>query len=81
MNTDKIQLKEGQTYNGITQEYFNTAFSKKIKGRKMYIERIFTRLGSDQRSFTCIFLPNTKRQKPFEHTFLEFEHLQILILE
>jgi hypothetical protein len=82
MNQSKIiKLSEGKIYPGIDHTYFgSSALAKKIKGRKMIIERIYTRMGATARSFNCTFLPTTTRQKPFHHTFTEFEKIQNLII-
>lgn len=70
-----IKIEEGKIYKGIDMSGYLSQLRKKTEGRKVLIERIYTRLGASERSFVCVFLPNNSRQKEYRHTFNEFEGL------
>lgn len=74
-------IKEGQVFSGIDASSFGSAFKKKVEGRKVRIDRVYKRMGADERSFACTFLGNTPRQKDFEFNFNEFEGLVKLLKE
>jgi hypothetical protein len=76
---ETIELKEGEEYTFTGVGLFNTAFQKRVKDRKMVINKIFTRLGATQRSFDCTFLPTNNLQKPFHHKFIEYERLSSMV--
>lgn len=72
-------LEMYKKYQFIDCTSFNKAFQNKIENRVFVIDRIYKRLGASERSFICTFLPASKRQKPFEHHFLEFEKLAEIV--
>lgn len=76
-----MDVIEGQVFSSIETISLNSSIAKRMIGRKVLIKRIFTRLGASERSFCCVFLANTKRQKDYEHTFYEFEKLLSLLTE
>lgn len=80
MKKGEIKIEEGETFSGIDTTGFTSAFAKKVEGKKVLVKRIYKRMGASDRSFVCVFLAKTKRQKDFEHTFNEFEKLTTLLI-
>lgn len=79
MSQEKVELKEGETYAGIITDGFTAAVARKMQGRRVRIDKIYKRKGAERNSYRCTFLPNTGRQKGYEHTFNEKNLAEIIL--
>lgn len=81
MKSDKVTLDIGNTYTGLRVDIFVKSISSRIVDRKVRILDIYTRMGADEPSILCEFLPNTGRQKSFQMTIGRDQFLKYLIID
>ncbi len=79
MTAETMNIEEGQIYRGIDTSSFSAELKRKAEGRRVLIKRIYKRHGATERSFVCLFLAKTTRQKDHQHTFSEYEKLAHLL--